>query len=120
MGFLSEMDDDLNEIEDDLGEMEDDGKRVLTWNGSNYPCAPTSLGVGSSTILGGYVESVVLSLRVRLRSMDTDLNIWDWTAVGSGPQNGELITFEGRDYEVSSWRKVHNRFVVLNCSDVHA
>lgn len=102
---------------------------TFTWNGTEIPCVPNTLGVGTIVAAGGYEETVSLTLYVdktEFLSADSTLVTVDselYTMDGDRrtPVSGKTIVFRGATRRIMRTAvSADDATIALMCADVNA
>lgn len=110
MSFLDDVKADCLEAESDLG------NRVMTWNGFNYPAAPSTVRRGAILVIGGKEVEIKLTLRVRYDGTKSNGQTWDFGAADL-PKHGELVTFNSIVYRIAQVNNAHSTFLEIDLMD---
>ena len=103
MSFLDEIREDCAEAESDLG------NQSLTWNGTDYPCAQSTLRRGETLIVGGKDVEIRFTVRVRVRG--------DGWVLNPIPKSGQRATYQSKEYRIGNVNDAHRAFVEIDLID---
>lgn len=101
MSILDEMAQDHQEAESDWG------SKVITWNGTDYPCVPGNIDAETQIEIGGNPVDIAGEFMCRKAVFPSS----------TPPETGDLVTHDGVEYRVALVRDIQDTIVRIAVID---